>query len=200
MRANLASRIERRPEAQKRSEREGEQNPIGLTHARGAIHRLPALEQPLPALVRVGPTQRAARGRRGLVVARVPLDRLGQHRAPGRVGFLVGDELRLGGQGQRDKVLRQPQRANPDPGFVQLPRVEPVATVDRGKQLPETVALTRGERGAVVTFLRRDRNVSSHDWPSISVGSHLEASGNLRGDLDRLHRFIGPAPHTGDGQ
>ena len=74
------------------------------TRAR-AIDRLPAVEHPLPALVGVDPAQRPAGRRRGLAVARVALERLGQRRAPRRIRRLIGDQLRLRRQRQRREIV-----------------------------------------------------------------------------------------------
>ena len=67
------------------------------------IDRLPAVEHPLPALVRVDPAQWPAGRRRRLAVARVVLERFGQRGAPGRIRRLIRDQLRLRRQRQPPK-------------------------------------------------------------------------------------------------
>jgi hypothetical protein len=49
------------PESQERTEREREEYAVSLLDARRAIDGLPALEHPLPALVRIDPTKRPPR-------------------------------------------------------------------------------------------------------------------------------------------
>ena len=74
--------LEAGPEAEERAEREREEHAIAGADARAAIDGLPAVEHPLPALVGVDPAQRPSGRGRGLAVARVALDRLGERRAP----------------------------------------------------------------------------------------------------------------------
>ena len=91
-------------------------------------HRLPAVERPLPAGVGVEPAQRTPGRRRGLVIARVGLDRLGVRAAPGRVRVLVGDQLRLRRERQAARRRRRRRRgAGVDARAGELARVERVA-------------------------------------------------------------------------
>ena len=79
----------------------------GPTRA-AAIHRLPAVEHPLPALVRVDPAQRAAGRRRRLAIPRVALDRLGEGRAPRRVRVPGRRRARaLVVSGKRRQIVRE---------------------------------------------------------------------------------------------
>ena len=146
VRADLRRGVERRPEAQERPERERKEDPVAAVDAGAAVDRLPAVEHPLPAFRSVDPAQRLAGRGRGLVVARVTLDRLGQHRAPGRRLRLIGHQLRLGREGQRGQVPRQDERRRVDAGSFELARVEPVPAVDVAQQAREALPLVRGER------------------------------------------------------
>jgi hypothetical protein len=144
VRADLARGFERGPEAEERPEREREQHAIaGLDAGRGE-HRLPAVEGPLPAGVGVEPAQRTSGRRRRLVVARVGLDRLGVCAAPGRVGVLVGDQLRLRRARQGGHAVAR-HRRGVDACGRQLARVERVAAAEARDQGLQALRLVRGQ-------------------------------------------------------
>ena len=173
--AELGPGVERGPEAEERTEGEGEQDPVVRPDPRPAVHRPPAVEHPLPALRRVQPPQGAPRRRRGLVVARVALYRIGERGPPRRRRVLVRDELRLGGQGQPGEVPRQDEIGRRDPGAPQPGRVERVAPVDGEQQPPQALGLLRGERRPGLAFGRGDRLGGTGHEASVPVSPPLAA-------------------------
>ena len=130
--------------------------------ARAAIHRLPAIQHPLPALVRVDPAQRPTGRRRGLAVSRVALERLGQRGAPWRIRFLIGDELRLGRSSAAASDRSGSRKARDvDTGCVELPSVERVSTVNPCSSSRQAPALSHGQRITIEPLgrMRRFRSI-----------------------------------------
>src|SRR5688572_31339069 len=82
MRTHLAAGLKGGPEPEKGPEGERKENSIACIDFRARIDSLPALEHPLPAFGRVEPPKRRSRRRRGVVVPRVPVERLAEIRAP----------------------------------------------------------------------------------------------------------------------
>ena len=167
--ARSARRSDSRPRTRSRS-RETDRTRTGRRcdrrrHARGAEHGFPAVEHPLPALVGIDPLERTAGRRRGVTVARVPLDRLGQRRAPRRVRFLIRDQLRLRRQRQPREVFGPAQRREPrqrDARAIELARVERISAVDVDQELTEPLRLPRAQRVAIGRFKRRRRLTQFH--------------------------------------
>ena len=150
-------RVEGRPEAEERPEREREEEPIARPHAGHAINGRPVVEHPGPAFRRVEPAQRSA-GRAGsLAQAAVALDRVGERRAVGRMLRLVGQQLRLGGERQPGEVGRRDHAGWIDAGRRELAGVEAVGRQGLAEQSGQALALPGGRvlRGSVCPAARR---------------------------------------------
>jgi hypothetical protein len=77
-RAALGDRVEGAPEANERAKGKGEHHAVAGRDLSGVEHELPAVEPPLPVVVRVEYDERTATGARGAVVADVAFERVGE--------------------------------------------------------------------------------------------------------------------------
>ena len=86
------------------SEGKGEEDSVTLADTARAQHFGPIPDHPFPRFRRVEPAERPAGGGAGrLVQAVVPLQRVGEDGAVGRVGLLVGDQLGFRGERKSDE-------------------------------------------------------------------------------------------------
>src|SRR5688572_32737867 len=95
VRTDLATCLEGRPESKKWPERKRKEDSVAPLYLRALVDGLPALEHPLPAVVRVEPPQRASGRGRCLVVTGVRVERLAEVRPPRRRRLLVRDQFAL---------------------------------------------------------------------------------------------------------
>ena len=194
MRPDLRRRVESCPEAEERPEREGEEHAVAGRDARRAVHRLPALEHPLPGRRRIDPAQGLAGCRRRLVVARVVLQRFGQRRSPGWRRGLVGHQLGFRGERQRGQVPGECELADIDAGAGELAVVEGIPAPQSTEKSREPFRLQRLEHRARFTLAfrcagRRPRRRRGVRRVAV-VGGHASGSGGATAKRPAISRGI----------
>src|SRR5690349_14459070 len=91
--------------ADERPERKRAEDNIIRADARRPVDRAPAARPPIPALLRVQPSERAARRARRLMKVTVAAERIGQQPAVWRMRRLLFDQLRFSRERQGIEVF-----------------------------------------------------------------------------------------------
>lgn len=147
--AESSGRLEGGPETEEGTEREGEEHPIVPGDARSLKNPGPVSEHPVPALGGVQPADRCPYASAGLVTSYVTAPRISQIGPVGRMGLLVGHDLRLCGEGDVSEEGVQGGGGGARLNRRELRAVERIACADGGHQLPQRGELMSLNRGTV---------------------------------------------------
>ncbi len=170
-RSHLARPLEPRPEADEEAEGEGEEDPVLRGDAGAPEDETPAASPPLPRLLRFEPADRRPRCPGGLMDPDVALQRVCEVGPERRVGGLVQDQLRLGGEGQAEEVVPGGEviRRADARGLPPL-RDESVGGKDFARERPKPIPL---ERAQPLGWRRFQRSVEVGDLYHFSGGHAL---------------------------